>query len=449
MTLPSTGPLKFSDIQTEFSGTPNFSDYYAGNLVPTGRTGVNGPIPSTGPLKFSHFRGSAKLLSWTAGASILQATITNPTGTADSFGCSYWSRSVALSYNGNTMVIGARGYSSNLGCAYVYTRQGSVWTQAQILSPSVTGTCYFGSSVSISNDGLTVVVGCEYERLGAKNGAGTVYVFTYNGTSWVQTQKLTAPTATEFQYFGYAVSISGDASRIFVITQLTSSYVFVNVGGTWQIEKTLAFVGNSCDLNTDGSRVALGFTGANSVSGGATGGAYLYTRSGSTWSLTRSVNSGDTYLQNYSSDLCGFSVAVASDGLNFVVGAPQDEPIGNVNYTDGSVSMHTNTSGTWTTSKKSYGNVSSQRGWSVDITDDGTIAFAGSRNYQTHRGAVYVYQRSGSTWNELTVLQTGSVLDNYFGTCVALSGDGSTAAIGAVMTSPVVNAGAVYVYCLT
>ncbi len=61
MTLPSTGPLKFSDIQTEFGGIVpvSFSEYYAGvTYVATGTTGLNGAIPASGVLSISKFRGS-------------------------------------------------------------------------------------------------------------------------------------------------------------------------------------------------------------------------------------------------------------------------------------------------------------------------------------------------------------------------------------------------------
>lgn len=63
MTLPSTPPLSFSQIKTEFSGSNNFSDYLAGGpYVPSGTTGVNGPVPSSAPLHFSDFLGTSDSL---------------------------------------------------------------------------------------------------------------------------------------------------------------------------------------------------------------------------------------------------------------------------------------------------------------------------------------------------------------------------------------------------
>lgn len=61
MTLPSTGPLSLSALQTEFGGTNpiSFSEYYAGaGLVAAGVAGVGGAIPFSGVLNIGSFRGS-------------------------------------------------------------------------------------------------------------------------------------------------------------------------------------------------------------------------------------------------------------------------------------------------------------------------------------------------------------------------------------------------------
>lgn len=61
MTLPASGALAFSQIQTEFGGTNpiSMSEYYAGGgMVPVGTIGVLGAIPSLGTLKVGHFRGN-------------------------------------------------------------------------------------------------------------------------------------------------------------------------------------------------------------------------------------------------------------------------------------------------------------------------------------------------------------------------------------------------------
>lgn len=62
MTLPTSGPLSLSDIQTEFGGTNpiSLSEYYAGGAnVPSGTSGTNGPVPTSGTISISDFYGTS------------------------------------------------------------------------------------------------------------------------------------------------------------------------------------------------------------------------------------------------------------------------------------------------------------------------------------------------------------------------------------------------------
>jgi hypothetical protein len=63
MTLPTSGPISLSAIQTEFGGTAptSLSEYYAGGAyVPAGTSGTNGPVPSSGAISLSNFYGTSK-----------------------------------------------------------------------------------------------------------------------------------------------------------------------------------------------------------------------------------------------------------------------------------------------------------------------------------------------------------------------------------------------------
>lgn len=65
MTLPSSGPLSFADIQTEFGGSNpiSLSEYYAGGAyVPAGTTGTNGAVPSNGTISISNFYGTSNAI---------------------------------------------------------------------------------------------------------------------------------------------------------------------------------------------------------------------------------------------------------------------------------------------------------------------------------------------------------------------------------------------------
>lgn len=81
MTLQSSGPIKASQIQAEFNGSPPFklSNYYAGGAnVPAGTEGDGGPIPTSGTIKFSDFYGASNLIE--AAKTISPATFSNTRG---------------------------------------------------------------------------------------------------------------------------------------------------------------------------------------------------------------------------------------------------------------------------------------------------------------------------------------------------------------------------------
>lgn len=65
MTLPTSGPLSFADIQAEFGGTNpiSLSEYYAGGTyVPAGTTGTNGAVPSSGQISVANFYGTSSVV---------------------------------------------------------------------------------------------------------------------------------------------------------------------------------------------------------------------------------------------------------------------------------------------------------------------------------------------------------------------------------------------------
>ena len=181
----------------------------------------------------------------------------------------YFGFSVSLSGDGMTAVIAARSDDSYRGAAYVYTRSGSVWTQQAKLTAS-DGVAYdqFGYSVSLSGDGMTVVIGAYVDD----GGRGSAYVYTRSGSVWTQQAKLTASDGAASDYFGYSVSLSGDGMTVVI--------------------------------------------GARSDDSGR-GSAYVYTRSGSVWTQKTQLKAND----GVANDQFGCSVSLSSDGGISLIGA--------------------------------------------------------------------------------------------------------------------------------
>ncbi len=120
--------------------------------------------------------------------------------------------SVSLSEDGNTALIGARGddQGTQFGSAYVYVRSGTTWTLQQKLvaefDVSEGGGDNFGNSVSLSKSGDTLVVGAFGTNRYSSIGNGYMYIYTHNGEEWTQTASLSGSSDT----FGYVVAISGE-----------------------------------------------------------------------------------------------------------------------------------------------------------------------------------------------------------------------------------------------
>ena len=102
----------------------------------------------------------------------MSATLLATGGTANAL----FGSSVSVSADGATAVVGAYGVSTYAGAAYVFTRSGSGWSSSTTLQASggAAGNL-FGCSVSVSGAGTTALVGAT----GVSNYAGAAYSFLY------------------------------------------------------------------------------------------------------------------------------------------------------------------------------------------------------------------------------------------------------------------------------
>ncbi len=158
----------------------------------------------------------------------------------------YFGTDVALTGDGNTLVVGANGDDSDAqgvvntggtnsaaqndntrssGAAYVYTRASGSWSREAYLKASNTGASeWFGTRVAVSPDGDTIAVGAPNEgsaTTGVNEGgqsddsikpAGAVYVYENNGGAWSQRSYVKAPVIDQYDYFGRSVALSRDGN---------------------------------------------------------------------------------------------------------------------------------------------------------------------------------------------------------------------------------------------
>ena len=134
---------------------------------------------------------------------------TGAVGTAEQ-GCS-----VALSADGNTAIVGGPDDNSGTGAAWVYTRSGGVWTQqgSKLVGTGAVGTRLARHSVALSADGNTAIVG----GFGDNSNTGAAWVFTRSGGVWTQQgSKLVGTGAVGAADQGSSVALSADGNTAIV-----------------------------------------------------------------------------------------------------------------------------------------------------------------------------------------------------------------------------------------
>ncbi|MCA8943679.1 MAG: FG-GAP repeat protein, partial [Planctomycetes bacterium] len=348
--------------------------------------------------------------------------------------------SVAVS--GDTIVVGAHledsaatglggdqndNSAAGAGAAYVFVRSGGVWAQQAYLKASNTAPMdYFGYSVAVSGD--TVLVGAYGEDSSATgvngdetdnslNGVGAAYVFVRSGSNWSQQAYLKASNSGGGDYFGWSVAIDADTAVVGAWREDSSAtgangneadntspnagaaYVFARSGTVWtqqaylkasntgagdEFGSSVAVAGDTVVVGApseDSAASGVDGDGTNN-SAGASGAAYVFSRSGSTWSQQAYLKASNPD----ASDEFGTSVGVTGDSV--VVGAPFEE--------------------------------SAATGVNGDQSDDSLSA----------TGAAYVFTRSGPSWVQEAYLKpSNSGRGDNFGWSVAVSGN--TVAVGA------------------
>jgi hypothetical protein len=384
----------------------------------------------------------------------------------DHFGCGgvldgHAGYGAAISGDGNTIAIGAphessaaRGINGNqndnsahgAGAVYVFVRNGASWTQqAYVKASNAEEGDEFGHAVALSADGNTLAVSAFWESSGATgvNGnqndnsvpqAGAVYVFTRAGNTWRQQAYLKASntgeagTADSFgdgDQFGYSLALSDDGNTI-------------AVGAHTEDSRSAGIDGDQKD-NTAQSAGAV----------------YVFTRTGTSWAQQAYVKPSNPD----AGDLFGFTVSLSADGSTLAVGSYDEGgssrgingPVDNNRRGSGAAYIFARAGTAW--AQQAYIKTANAEGGDsfgvhVQLSDDGNTLLAGSLDEDclstgvnpagcdndmkadTSAGAAYVFVRSGQTWSQQAFLKPSTIMAaDWFGSRLALSGDGNTAAM--------------------
>lgn len=287
---------------------------------------------------------------------------------------------MAISGDGSTVAVGATGEDSGAaevggdqqdetvsfsGAVYVFARTGVVWAQQAYVKASNPGAQdRFGVTVALAANGNTLAVGAIYEsgdglhpQSDAVSQSGAAYVYGRSGTTWGWQAYLKPPSPGAQDNFGISLALSGDG-------------------------QTLAVGADS----EDGSATGVGGTVDRAAPDA--GAAYVFARSGTTWTAQAYLKASNTG----AGDAFGGAVALSHDGSLLAIGAAKEQSL--------------------------------SQGPDAD----------GSDNSAPLAGAAYVFARTGTTWAQRSYLKASNTNlsdTQSFGKSVALSGDGELLAVGA------------------
>ena len=438
-------------------------------------TGINGDQTDNSFTGLNSYTGAVYVFTRSGASWSQQAYLkASNTDNGDVFGSS-----VSLSSDGNTLAISATGEDSNAtgvdgdqtdnsaaasGATYVFVHSGTSWSQQAYIKASNAGVSDgFGSSVSLGEDGNTLAIGATSEDSNATgiNGdqtnntaaiAGAAYVYIRSGTSWSQQAYIKASNTDAGDHFGLIVSLSTDGNTLAVSAQSEAS--------------------NASGINGDQTDNSVADSGA----------AYVFVRSGVNWSQQAYIKASNAEANEYFS----YSMNLSADGNTLAVGTPYEDSnavgingdqTNNSAVTAGAAYVFSRTGTSWSQQayiKASNAEANDWFGVMLSLSANGnTLAVGGSNddsnatgingdqanNTVTGSGAVYVFERSGTSWSQQTYLKasTTGIYDSF--AWPTLSGDSNTLAVGASREDSSANgingdqsineshsAGAVFVY---
>lgn len=381
--------------------------------------------------------------------------------------------SVAVS--GDTLVVGSPYESSKstgvngdqsdtseptAGAAYVFRRSGGTWKQEAYLKASNAGNnSYFGTSIAIDKD--TIVVGAHL--------AESAYVFTRTGTTWSQQALLKASNSRVDAHFGVGVAIEGNTIVVGSNGESSSAtgidgnqadttmpysgaaYVFTRTGIAWSQQAYVKTSNTAANANFGNSIAVSGNTmvvgsSSESTTAAYSGAAYVFTRTGATWSQqtmlkasnARPGNNGFGTLFGASVAIAGNTVAVgstfessASKGVN----GDQDDASAD---RAGAVYVFTRAGTAWSQQayvKASNARAGSQFGSSVALVGDSLAVGSWLESSSAkllngdqadasmdEAGSAYLFRRTGTTWAQRAYVKAPNTRPSaFFGFSVALS----------------------------
>jgi hypothetical protein len=309
----------------------------------------------------------------------------------------------------------------------------SFWTQ--ITASDATAGAGFGREVTLSADGTTALVSAGMGDCSVSPCAPAAYVFVRDRGGWIQQAKLPAPGNPPGET-NLRIALSGDGNIALLGVagvgcalggRCGAVYVFSRSGTDWTLQQTLhasdpraqGYFGVGVAISEDGDTALISSIGASCGTPSSCGAVYVFTRSGSVWTERQKL------LEPSPGPFFGRSIALSGDGNTALAVGGGD--LGT--FFSGRVYVFTRNGDVWSLQSTIFPPVGVNDFASTEeaISADGNIILVrgGADNSS---GSVFVFIRTGATWTQEAVLPGSSPTYPYGGS-FDLTDDGQTALV--------------------
>ena len=344
----------------------------------------------------------------------------------DSFG-----GKVVLSSDGQTAFVSSIGDNdagTSAGAVYVFVNQDGKWIeQSKLIGSAVHQYDFFGLSLATAQMGNLLLVGALGDSVNGSS-SGSAYIFTREGTTWTEQQRLIPADGNTGDKFGLSASLSADGQTALIGTFRPKAYIYENSKSGWQEtaqlirpEDQAGFFARSVALNADGTTAVLGsptFSG-----GGHTQLANVFVENELGWNLQATFSDPD----KIPSGLYGAWVDISDNGNTVIIGDRSKAHIYIRNGDDWSNEAELEPFGP---GDFGYGGIS------VALSGDGDTAIIGDKSATEIyfiEGAAFIFKRTESQWAGVSKLrQSNPAVYDLFGASVAVSADAGTALVGSI-----------------
>jgi PKD-like domain/IPT/TIG domain len=311
----------------------------------------------------------------------------------------YQGTSVAISADGKTIIYGGLTDNNSQGAAWIFIRNENNWTQqgSKLICTDKIGAANFGKSVSISADGKTAIVSGNKDN----DGKGAAWIFIRDGNNWTQQGSKLFISANTFN-FGSSVSLSADGNTALIgeSNGTGGAWVFVRNNGIWLLQGDKLIGSGSTGASLQGASTSLSADGNTAIIGGpgdasSNGAAWIFTRNGNSWSQqgNKLVGTGNV---GFIGAQQGSSVSISADGNTAIIGGFKDSMTSSYYPATGASWIFNRIGNSWTQyGNKIVGNGAdsdAEQGKSVAISANASTVIIGGWMNDLNAG------HSGASW---------------------------------------------------